>query len=145
MCGLVHSTLVMVPCNSNVWLTSNSPAREWCARAVPAAKGVARAATRLSTFLLPAAFITSLGEKKKINVPMNRRDFIHRAACWTGAALPLSKSGLVIAQAGKGDLPVSAQRLSRNVLLVSGPDSNALVVDSSEGLILVDGGHADHY
>ncbi len=51
----------------------------------------------------------------------------------------------MIAQAAKGDLPVSAQRLSRSALLVSGPDANVLIVDSSEGLILVDGGHADGY
>lgn len=81
----------------------------------------------------------------KINVPMNRRDFIHRAAAGASAALALSKSGLVIAQAGKEGLSKSAQRLSRNVLLVSASDTNVLVVDSSEGLILVDGGHAEGY
>ena len=76
---------------------------------------------------------------------MNRRDFMHCAAAWAGAALPLSHSRLAIAQAGNAREPVTTQRLSGNVLLVSGPDTNVLVVDSSEGLILVDGGHADWY
>jgi len=61
------------------------------------------------------------------------------------SAVPLSKSDAVIAHAAKVKLPVATQRLSDKVLLVSGPDSNVLVVDSSEGLILVDGGHADWY
>ena len=38
---------------------------------------------------------------------------------------------------------LKTQRLSDKALFVRGPDSNVLVVDSSEGLILVDGGHAD--
>ncbi len=47
-------------------------------------------------------------------------------------------------------LSVSAQsletrRLSDNMLFIKGPDSNVLAVKSSEGLILVDGGHADWY
>lgn len=40
---------------------------------------------------------------------------------------------------------LSMERLSELVLFVRGPDSNVLVVDSSEGLILVDGGHADWF
>ncbi len=35
--------------------------------------------------------------------------------------------------------------LSDRMLFVKGPDANVLVVQSSEGLILVDGGHADWY
>ncbi|MES2606559.1 MAG: MBL fold metallo-hydrolase [Pseudomonadota bacterium] len=38
---------------------------------------------------------------------------------------------------------LQTQRLSDNVLFVKGPDSNVLVVNGNEGLILVDGGHAD--
>lgn len=35
--------------------------------------------------------------------------------------------------------------MAANVLLVRGPDSNVLVVDSSEGLLMVDGGHASWF
>ena len=67
-------------------------------------------------------------------------------AAWVAAvAVPFSKSDVVIAQSAKVKLPVAIQRLSDTALLVSGPDGNVLVVDSSEGLILVDGGHADWY
>src|SRR5690606_21370496 len=38
---------------------------------------------------------------------------------------------------------LDVERLSDKALFVQGPDSNVLVVDSSEGLIMVDGGHAD--
>jgi glyoxylase-like metal-dependent hydrolase (beta-lactamase superfamily II) len=61
----------------------------------------------------------------------------------TGTALPFTQSDVVIAQSAKLDRPVTTQRLSGKVALVMGPDGNALVVDSSEGLILVDGGHTN--
>lgn len=60
-----------------------------------------------------------------------------RSAILTGSAvLTLFWAGSVAAQAPS----VMAEKLSDKVLFVQGPDSNVLVVDSSEGLILVDGG-----
>src|SRR4051812_47228070 len=73
---------------------------------------------------------------------MNRRNFMHYAALMAGTALPLSQGDVVIAQSAKV-VPLTTQVLSGKVLLVRGPDGNVLVVDSSEGLILIDGGHAD--
>lgn len=40
---------------------------------------------------------------------------------------------------------VQAQRLADKLLFVQGPDSNVLVADSSEGLLMVDGGHTDWF
>lgn len=40
---------------------------------------------------------------------------------------------------------LGTQRLSDNMLLIQGPDFNVLAVESSEGIILVDGGPADYY
>src|SRR5690606_11210777 len=40
---------------------------------------------------------------------------------------------------------LETERLSERMLFIQGPDSNVLAVQSSEGLILVDGGHADWY
>ncbi len=60
-----------------------------------------------------------------------------RSAILTGSAVvALFCAGSLAAQPAS----VEAQKLSDKVLFVKGPDSNVLVVDSSEGLILVDGG-----
>lgn len=40
---------------------------------------------------------------------------------------------------------LKTERVSKDVLFIQGPDANVLAVNSSEGLILVDGGHADWY
>jgi cyclase len=55
----------------------------------------------------------------------------------TGSAILLSSFSLVHAQ----EANLETTRLSPRALFVKGPDSNVLVVDSSEGLILVDGGN----
>lgn len=47
------------------------------------------------------------------------------------------------AQAQSPELEV--RKIDDNMLFIKGPDSNVLAVDSSEGLILVDGGHASWY
>ena len=70
-----------------------------------------------------------------------RRDFLKQSAALTGSALTLFRCGSLLAQGAK----IQTQRLSDKVLYLQGPDSNVLVVDSSEGLILVDGGHADWF
>ena len=70
-----------------------------------------------------------------------RRSILKKMAVLTGSAIPLVSSGVTFAQA----LSIRAERLSDKVLLVKGPDSNVLVVDSNEGLIMVDGGHADWF
>jgi cyclase len=69
----------------------------------------------------------------------NRRGFLKKAAVLTGSVLLMFNAGALFAQAAK----IQTQRLSDKVLFVKGPDSNVLVVDSSEGLIMVDGGHTD--
>ncbi len=70
-----------------------------------------------------------------------RRGFLKQIAVLTGSALPLLKTNAAFAEAAK----IQTQRLSDKVLFVKGPDSNVLVVDSSEGLIMVDGGHTDWF
>jgi len=42
-------------------------------------------------------------------------------------------------------IPLETIALSERMLFVKGPDGNVLAVESSEGVILVDGGHADWY
>jgi len=74
-----------------------------------------------------------------------RRGFLKKSVVLTASALPLLRSGPSVAQAGKVPPKLQSQRLSDKVLFVKGPDSNVLVVDSSEGLILVDGGHTDWF
>lgn len=69
---------------------------------------------------------------------MDRRLFLQQLSILTGSVSFLASGGNILAQPA-----VQSERLSDKVLLVRGPDSNVLVVDSSEGLILVDGGHAD--
>lgn len=68
-----------------------------------------------------------------------RRQLLKLAALLTGSVLLWFQSGLSHAQ---DDAGLQVQKLSDAALFVQGPDSNVLVVDSSEGLILVDGGHA---
>lgn len=68
---------------------------------------------------------------------MNAGLHFARSAILTGSALlALFWAGSLGAQTAA----VETQKLSDKVLFVKGPDSNVLVVDSSEGLILVDGG-----
>lgn len=75
-----------------------------------------------------------------------RRNFFTRfgkSAILTGSALlALFLGGSAFAQAAAAGANIETQKLSDKVLFVKGPDSNVLVVDSSEGLIMVDGGHA---
>ena len=71
-------------------------------------------------------------------LPSACRRFLNKAAILTGSVLFWLQSAVVFAQAAE----LQVQKLSDAVLFVQGPDSNVLVVDSSEGLILVDGGHA---
>lgn len=78
-----------------------------------------------------------------------RRRFLKQAAVLTGSAAPLLGPGSLLAQ---NALPGAAtaqnlqvQRLADTALFVQGRASNVLVVDSSEGLILVDGGHSSWF
>jgi len=72
---------------------------------------------------------------------LGRRNFLKKsAALASSVALPVS-SCVLFAQAPQ----IQTKRLADNVLFIQGPDSNVLVVDSSEGLIMVDGGHADWF
>lgn len=64
------------------------------------------------------------------------RQVILAAMAFSAAFLPLTT---VQAQALK------TERVSDDVLFIQGPDANVLAVNSSEGIILVDGGHADWY
>src|SRR5688572_687501 len=72
---------------------------------------------------------------------LGRRSFLKKSAVLAGSAMPLVRPCVLLAQTPE----IQATRLSDKVLFVKGPDSNVLVVDSSEGLIMVDGGHADWY
>jgi len=78
--------------------------------------------------------------ENRTNFP-GRRHFLLQVSMLAAASLPLTSSGILFAQTPA----LQSVRLSENSLLVQGPDSNVLVVDGSEGLILVDGGHADWY
>lgn len=69
----------------------------------------------------------------------SRRDFLKRSSLLTVAALAVPAARPAQAQAAA----LASAGLADGVLFVQGPDSNVLVVDSSEGLLLVDGGHAD--
>jgi cyclase len=77
-----------------------------------------------------------MGNNQGIN---RRRDFLKRSAVLGSSVLPLLGSRITLAQAPA----LAAERLADRVLFIRGPDSNVLVVDSHEGLVLVDGGHAD--
>jgi cyclase len=70
-----------------------------------------------------------------------RRGFLKRTATLAGSGL----AWLGLSRANAQGLPLVAQRLSENLLFVQGPDSNVLIADSSEGLVLVDGGQADWF
>lgn len=69
-----------------------------------------------------------------------RRNFLKTAAL-TSSAIFLLSPCVLLAQPPQ----IQTTRLADKVLFIQGPDSNVLVVDSSEGLIMVDGGHADWY
>jgi glyoxylase-like metal-dependent hydrolase (beta-lactamase superfamily II) len=73
----------------------------------------------------------------------DRRSFLQKTAILTGSAFALFHCGSAFAQAASSasSATLQTQRLSDTVLFVKGPSSNVLVVDSSEGLIMVDGGH----
>ena len=68
---------------------------------------------------------------------LDRRSFLKRLSALIGTAVLLARPDILLAQTAD----VQAVRLSDKVLLVQGPDSNVLVVDSTEGLIMVDGIH----
>ncbi|MES2624738.1 MAG: MBL fold metallo-hydrolase [Pseudomonadota bacterium] len=70
-----------------------------------------------------------------------RRNFLKILAVLTGSALLSVSPAVLPAQSSE----VQTVRLSEKALFVKGPDSNVLVVDSSEGLILVDGGHTSWF
>lgn len=72
-----------------------------------------------------------------------RRQFLTRVSALVGSALLLPWIGANVAMAQGSK--VEAKRISDKVLFVKGPDSNVIVVNSNEGLILVDGGHASWY
>ena len=77
----------------------------------------------------------------------SRRKFLHESAgistavlssaALTGSAMSLAFPLRVSAQS----TDLQSERLGERVLFVKGPDSNVLLVDSSDGLIMVDGGH----
>ena len=71
----------------------------------------------------------------------DRRTFLRNSAVLTGSATTLAWPGSLMAQVQQ----VQTQRLSDKVLLVQGPDSNVLIVESSAGLVMVDGGHSDWF
>lgn len=70
-----------------------------------------------------------------------RRGFLKRSAVVAASALPCLGARVALAQ----NQLLVPKRLGESVLFVQGPDSNVLVVSSSEGLVLVDGGHADWF
>lgn len=73
-----------------------------------------------------------------------RRHVLKQLSALIGSALVTclpALSSTVLAQTAS----VEAKRLSDKVLFVKGPASNVVVVDTSEGLVLVDGGHASWF
>lgn len=66
---------------------------------------------------------------------------LRHTACLALLSLSMNLTTPVSAQSPT----VETQRLSERALFIQGPDANVLAVQSSEGLILVDGGHADWY
>lgn len=72
-----------------------------------------------------------------------RRQLLKQAALLVGSVALLFQSVFQSAHVAHAqNTALQVQKLSDTALFVQGPDSNVLVVDSSEGLILVDGGHA---
>lgn len=69
-----------------------------------------------------------------------RREFLQKTALLSASAFALSCPFAVAQPAG-----ITTRRLGDRVLFIQGPDANVLAVQSSEGLILVDGGHASWY
>jgi cyclase len=86
---------------------------------------------------------------EKIGSFYTRRNFLKQSAILTGSATLLLRPDTSLAQApsapAKQTTKIQTQRLSDKVVFIKGPTSNVLVVDSSEGLIMVDGGHADWF
>jgi cyclase len=74
-----------------------------------------------------------------------RRGFLKKSALLTGSVAALCASANLLAQPRNAPAKLQSQRLSDKVLFVKGPDSNVVVVDSSEGLIMIDGGHTDWF
>lgn len=70
-----------------------------------------------------------------------RRALLQLTSIVTCSMLALTFSGPAWAQLSQLEI----QGLSDKVLFIKGPDSNVLAVNSSEGIILVDGGHASWY
>jgi glyoxylase-like metal-dependent hydrolase (beta-lactamase superfamily II) len=68
-----------------------------------------------------------------------RRGFIKRSVVLAGGGLSAGVWQSLLAQ----EQALQVTRLGDAALFVRGPDSNVLVVGGSEGLIMVDGGHAD--
>lgn len=66
-----------------------------------------------------------------------RRQLLKNATLFAGS-LALPKAALL----AESTPELENRRLSESALLVIGPDANVLVLESDEGLILVDGGHA---
>lgn len=69
----------------------------------------------------------------------DRRDFLR--LCMSGAVglcIPISMRGQ------SGDVSIQAQKLSDNLILISGAGANVLVVVGSDGLVMVDGGLPEH-
>jgi len=71
----------------------------------------------------------------------SRRSFLKTSALVAGSSLFAAAPCVLLAQAPE----IQTQRLAEKVLFIKGPNSNVLVVDSSEGLILIDGGHSDWF
>lgn len=76
---------------------------------------------------------------------LGRRSFLKKSVVLTGSCIPFIWPGFLLAQAPRVQIKLQTERLTDKVLFVKGPDSNVLVVDSNEGLIMVDGGHADWF
>jgi cyclase len=69
----------------------------------------------------------------------NRREFLKIAACGA-AGFGLARKGF--AQSGSG--PIAVSKLAENYTLLSGAGSNVLALDGPEGILMVDGGLAEH-
>ena len=72
----------------------------------------------------------------------SRRDFLGRSAVLAVAGLHAVAAARVHGQAGPHGSALALEPLGDGALFIRGPDSNVLVLDSDEGLVMVDGGHA---
>lgn len=70
-----------------------------------------------------------------------RRKFLHNSLVMTGSSLAFSLPSLAAAQSPQ----IQAQTLSNKALLVQGPNSNVLAMNSDEGVIMIDGGHSSWF